>query len=59
MQAPLIDGFSFNPFALFEDGLCCTEIGADGEQLPFDERRVVWIRHVGKNYNSLRINLNG
>ena len=30
MQAPMFDGFSFDPFALFEDGLCPSEVGVGG-----------------------------
>ena len=27
MKAPMFDGFSFDPFALFDDGLCPVEVG--------------------------------
>ena len=26
LQAPIFDGFSFDPFALFDDGLCPAEV---------------------------------
>ena len=30
MQAPLFDGFAFDPFSLFDDGLCPAEVGISG-----------------------------
>jgi len=27
MQAPLFDGFAFDPFSLFDDGFCSAEVG--------------------------------
>ena len=30
MQAPLLDGFAFDPFALFDDGFCPSEVGISG-----------------------------
>jgi hypothetical protein len=27
LQAPMLDCLSFDPFALFDDGLCPTEVG--------------------------------
>jgi hypothetical protein len=27
MQAPLFDGFAFDPFSLFDDGGCSAEVG--------------------------------
>ena len=30
MQAPMFDGFSFDPFALFDDGLSPAEVGISG-----------------------------
>jgi hypothetical protein len=30
MQAPLFDGFAFDPFSLFDDGFCSAEVGICG-----------------------------
>lgn len=27
LQAPMLDGLSFDPFSLFDDGLCPSEVG--------------------------------
>ena len=33
MQAPLFDGFAFDPFSLFDDGLCPAEVGISGRDV--------------------------
>ena len=33
MQAPMFDGFSFDPFALFDDGLSPAEVGISGRDV--------------------------
>ena len=33
MQAPMFDGFLFDPFALFDDGLCPAEVGISGRDV--------------------------
>ena len=30
LQAPMFDGLAFDPFSLFEDGLCPAEVGVGG-----------------------------
>ena len=33
MQAPLFDRFAFDPFSLFDDGLCPAEVGVGGRDV--------------------------
>ncbi len=33
LQAPIFDGFSFDPFALFDDGRCPSEVGVGGRHI--------------------------
>ena len=33
MQAPMFDGFSFDPFALFDDGFSSSEVGIGGRDV--------------------------
>ena len=33
MQAPMFDGFLFNPFALFYDGFSSSEVGISGRDV--------------------------
>ena len=33
LQAPTFDGLSFNPFSLFDDGFCATEICIGGRHI--------------------------
>lgn len=30
LQAPILDSLSFDPFSLFDDGLCPAEVGVGG-----------------------------
>lgn len=50
LQAPILDSLSFDPFSLFDDGLCPAEVGVGGRYVVqalvvtlivvmFDERR--------------------
>ena len=33
LQAAMFDGLAFDPFALFEDGLCPAEVGVGGRHI--------------------------
>ena len=33
LQAPIFDGFAFDPFSLFDDGLCPAEVGVGGRDV--------------------------
>ena len=33
LQAPILDGLSFDPFALFDDGRCPAEVGVGGRHV--------------------------
>lgn len=33
LQAPMFDGFSFDPFTLFDDGRCPAEVGIGGRHV--------------------------
>ena len=33
LQAPMFDGLAFDPFSLFEDGLCPAEVGVGGRHI--------------------------
>ncbi len=33
LQAPMFDGLSFDPFALFDDGRCPAEVGVSGRHV--------------------------
>ena len=58
-QAPVFDGLSFDPFALFDDGLSPAEVGIGGRHVfqalviavmivVFDERRNLGLKVAGQ-----------